>query len=113
MERILPLEESWDRYNHDLVPSLYLGHGKNISGEKLGTALEAASKREGRAQNLDQNRTEYEQLLEKIKAKRLKIDDPGLEIQDAVFDFNVVETSEEEIRIVTQTEEFENLFACR
>ena len=75
--------------------------------------VEAAAKREGRAQNLDQNRLEYEQILEKINAKRLKIDDPGLEIQDAVFDFNVVETSEEEIRIVTQTEEFENLFACR
>ena len=72
--------------------------------------LEAAAKREGRARNLYQKRAEYKQLQEGIKAKRLKIGEPGSEIQDVVFDFDIDETSKEETGIATQTEESEYLF---
>lgn len=81
-----------------------------ISGEKQETKLEAAWKREGRARNLDQKRAKYEGLQEEIKAKWLKIYEPGSEIQDIVIDFDVDETSEEVTGMATQTEESEYLF---
>lgn len=114
MESVLPLSgtaaKPWDGYNPDWVSSLHLGHSKKISGGKLETTLEAAAKRDGRARNFDQKRAEYERLQEEIKAKRQKIDDPGSEIQDIVFDCDVDETSEEEMGIAIQTGESEYLF---
>lgn len=86
----------WDSYNPDWVPSLYLGHSKNISGEKLETMLDGARKGEIRARNFDQKRAKYERLEEEIMAKRLKIDEAWSEIQ--------------EVGMATQTEESQYLF---
>lgn len=72
--------------------------------------LDGARKREIRARNFDQKRAKYERLEEEIMAKRLKIDEAWSEIQDIVFDFDVDETSEEEVGMATQTEESQYLF---
>ena len=100
--------KAWDRYNPDWVPSLHLGHKKKETGEKLETTLEAAMKREERARSLSLKRAKHDRLQEEIKAKTLKINEPGSEIQDIPFDGE--EFSKEPTGIATQTEEFEYLF---
>lgn len=92
--------KSWDRYNVDWVPTLNLGHNKNVRTVNLEQA-EQRGKRANEKERLRLEQQERERLrLEEVAARKAKLEyGDGQPISDICFS----EAS-------TQTEEFEYLF---
>ena len=100
--------KSWDKYNVDWVPTLNLGHKKNV--EKLN--IEQASQRGQRANEKERKRKEQEErervLAEEIAAKKLRLNDAG----EQVSEISVAEELPKFVDSSTQTEEFDYLVAA-
>lgn len=103
----------WDKFNVDWVPSLCLGHEKKLSGKKLEEKLQSSAKRDERRRLREKLRVEAqdklrEQLQQEVAAKKQKINEPGIQVEDIgiknIFDIYM------ETGVATQTEEFDYLF---
>ena len=98
---------SWDKYNVDWVPTLELGHNKNLEQKNL----EQASERDRRANEKERKRKvqlERERVLaEETAAKKLKLNEEGQQVSDICF----VEEPSKCVDSSTQTEEFAYLVA--
>lgn len=99
--------KSWDRYNVDWVPTLNLGHNKNVEIRNP----EQAARRGQRANEKERKRKEQQERerlhLEEIAAKKAKLNEQGEAISDICF--NELPTHAE---ANTQTEEFDYLFSA-
>lgn len=99
--------KSWDRYSVDWVPTLNLGHEKNVEIKNL----EQASERGQRANEKERKRKEQQErermLAEEMAAKKLKLNEAGESVCDICF----AEELEKHLDSSTQTEEFDYLFA--
>ena len=99
--------KSWDKYNVDWVPTLNLGHEK----KQDKTNLEQAAQRGQRASEKERKRKEQQEreqaLAEEIAAKKLKLNEPGGEVCDILFENKPPAQADAS----SQTQEFEYLFS--
>lgn len=95
------------------MPSLCLGQGKKRSGKKLEEKLQSSAKRDERRRLREKLRVEAqdklrEQLRQEVEAKKQKINEPGIQVEDNGIE-NIFDT-DVETGVATQTEEFDYLF---
>ena len=100
--------KSWDKYNVDWLPTLNLGHKKNVEKRNM----EQVSQRGQRANDKEKKRKEYEErerkLAEEIAAKKLRLNEAGEQVSDISF----AEEPPKYVDSSTQTEEFDYLVAA-
>ena len=105
--------KSWDKYNIDWVPTLFLGHKKATD---RADHKEAAAKRNERARERELvkkpafEKRERELELERA-AKRQKLNEPGEQVSNLSFEGNEDKEKKTTVEAGTQTEEFEYLFS--
>lgn len=100
--------KSWDKYNVDWLPTLNLGHKKNVEKRNM----EQVSQRGQRANDKERKRKEHEErerrLAEEIAAKKLRLNEAGEQVSDISF----AEELPKYVDSSTQTEEFDYLVAA-
>ena len=100
--------KSWDKYNVDWLPTLNLGHKKNVEKRNM----EQVSQRGQRANDKERKRKEHEErerrLAEEISAKKLRLNEAGEQVSDISF----AEELPKYVDSSTQTEEFDYLVAA-
>ncbi|PFX15514.1 Protein HEG-like 1 [Stylophora pistillata] len=89
------------------------GHGKKLSGKKLEEKLQSSAKRDERRRLREKLRVEAqdklrEQLRQEVAAKKQKINEPGIQVEDIGIE-NIFDT-DVETGVATQAEEFDYLF---
>ena len=104
---------SWDKYNIDWVPTLFLGPKKAIDRADLKEAAAKLSERATERELVKKpsfEKRERELELERA-AKRQKLNDPGEQVSNLSFEGNEDKEKKTTVEAGTQAKEFEHLFS--